>query len=452
MSINNTAKLVCETLQNSDFQGFLVGGSVRDMLLNMPVHDIDITTNAFPCEIKNCFRLFKQFNLGEKFGTITVIVNGEKVEITTFRTESQFTDKRNELNIGFVSNLEEDLKRRDLTVNALALNPCTGELIDLFGGKNDLENHIIRFVGIPEDRIREDPLRMLRAIRFSAKLNSVIESESFNAIRLNKKLIHRVAKERIMEELLKILSIKDCFFALENLLNTGLLNEIIPELARLENIKQPKKFHKFNVLHHSFMTVLNLPENNPILRLTGLLHDLGKTEARLSSPFFPNHELKGTEIFNAVAKRLKLSVKDTHKISFLIENHMIQFGFPNIQNNHNAQKRLLSKMGADIEFLGELFSLFRADKDATGKEDLRIEESTNAMQLKLNAILANKEPLQVKDLAIKGTDLINLGLPLDSTLSKTLKMLLDSVLNGETENTNEALLSKTKSLINSGAI
>lgn len=441
MMVNETAKLVCETLQNSHFKGFLVGGSVRDMLLNVPVHDIDITTDAKPCQIKSCFQFFKQFNLGEKFGTITVLFNNEKVEITTFRTESQFTDKRNELNVSFVTSLEEDLKRRDLTVNALALNPITGELIDFFGGKEDLENHIIRFVGIPEDRIREDPLRMLRAIRFSAKLNSVIEPVSFKAIRDNKELIHKVAKERITEELLKILSIKDCFFALENLLNTGLLNEILPELARLERIKQPKRFHKFNVLHHSFMTVLNLPENNSILRLAGLLHDLGKTEARLSSPFFPNHELEGAQIFNrTVTRRLKLSSDQTHKISFLIENHMIQFGFPNIQNNHSAQKRILSRMGENVKHLEDLFLLFNADKEATGKEDIRIEESTKAMHEKLRQILETKEALQVKDLNISGTDLISLGLPIDSTLSKTLKELLEKVLDNSIPNNKEALL------------
>jgi len=446
MMASNTVIKVCEQLNSVGFKGFLVGGSIRDILLNVPVHDIDITTDAKPCQIKSCFWLHKQFNLGEKFGTITVLFNGEKVEITTFRTESEFTSKRNELNVSFVTSLEEDLKRRDLTVNALALNPLTGELIDLFGGKNDLDNHIIRFVGNAEERIIEDPLRMLRAIRFASKLNSVIEPISFNAIKTHALLIRNVAFERIKEELFKILSIEDCSLSLLLLEKTGLLMAIIPELAKLSNVEQPKKFHKWNVLHHSFMTVLEIPANKPLLRFAGLLHDIGKTECRTCSPFFPSHEIKGIEIFKVISRRFKLSVEEEHFISFIISNHMIQFGFRNIENNKSAMKRLLSNMGENIRFLEDLFIMFEADKVGTGREDPETTERTKRVHIALNEILANKEPLQVKDLNINGKELLEINIPASKIMGDILNKLLEKVLDNSIPNDKEALLKEAKTL------
>jgi tRNA nucleotidyltransferase (CCA-adding enzyme) len=448
-----TAKAVCELLQKANYEAYLIGGSVRELLLNKIGTDIDICTNALPCRIKSVFWLFPVYNIGEKFGTITVLYNGEKVEITTYRSESQFTDKRNELNIKFESSLKEDLKRRDLTVNAMAFNPCTGELIDFFNGKEDLNNHIIRFVGEPTERIKEDPLRMLRAIRFSAKLNSVIEENSFNAIKQNANLIKNVAYERIKEELLKILSIKDCSFALEYLLKTGILEQILPELSKLERVPQPKKYHKFTVLYHMFNTVLYIPETKPLLRFVALIHDIGKTYMREHSPYFPNHELDGTKLFlNGIAQRFKFSVEETQYISFLMSYHMSQFGFKHVLNNKSAHKRYLSHMEENIKYLDDLFILFNADKEGTGREDDVVKFTTQETYKQLKEIIDNKEPLQIRDLNISGTDLINLGLPIDSTLSNTLKMLLDAVINGDIENTKEALTHKTQMLIQFGAI
>jgi tRNA nucleotidyltransferase/poly(A) polymerase len=452
MSLNKVTKEVTEMLNKAGFECFLVGGSVRDMLLNVSINDLDFTTSAKPNEIKESFKGFPVFALGEKFGTITVLFESEKVEITTFRSESNFTEKRNELNVQFETSLIKDLERRDFTINAIAFNAITGEFFDPFNGKVDLKNHVIRFVGNPIIRITEDPLRMLRAVRFADKLNSVIEAESFNAIKVHASLIKNVSFERIREELLKMLSLPDCSLSLELLHKTGLLKEIIPELASLEHVEQPKRFHKFKVMHHCFETANNLPNSDPFLRFVGLLHDIGKIKPRLSSPFFPNHEFESEKLFMVIAKRFKLSIDETHKGAFLIKNHMMQFGFPNIIGNKRAHKRILSKMGTNIEFLSDLFKLFNADKEATGKEDFKIEECTRIMKESFNEILTTKEPLNVKDLAIKGTDLINMGLPIDSTLSKTLNLLLDAVIEEKVSNDKLSLLKMVERLIKDGAI
>lgn len=448
------AKEICEILNKNGFESYLVGGCVRDMLLNVPINDLDLCTNAKPEQIKDIFNKlnFKLYTIGEKFGTIAILKDGYKIEITTYRSENNFTDKRNYFNVTFENSLKKDLERRDLTVNSMAFNPINNELIDLFNGKEDLNNHIIKFVGIPSERIKEDPLRMLRAIRFSGKLESFIEYESFKAIKENCSLINKVSNERIKEELLKILSIKDCFFALEYLKNTGILNEILPELSRLDKIKQPKKYHKFNVLYHMFQTVLFIPESKPLLRFCGLIHDIGKTECRINPPYFPQHEIKGERIFKVIAKRFKLSVNETQYISFLISYHMTQFNFPNIQNNTSAYKRYLSKMDDNIKYLDDLFILFKADKDATFIRDDRITIITNYTEKKLKEIINNKEALQIKDLNIKGTDLINLGLPINNTISITLNLLLDFVINGDLENNKEALINQVKAFINDKVI
>jgi tRNA nucleotidyltransferase (CCA-adding enzyme) len=446
-----TAKEICEILQKAKFKAYLVGGCVRDILLNLKPLDIDLTTDATPTEIKELFisKGFKVYAIGEKFGTIAILKDNEKIEITTFRSETDYSDNRHPLNVKFETDIKEDLKRRDLTINAMALNPCDNELIDLFNGKEDLNNHIIKAVGNPTERFKEDALRMLRAIRFSAKLNSIIEINTYNAIKQNSELIKNVAFERIKEELFKILSVKDCYFALDYMLTTGLLNAIIPELAKLKDIKQPRQYHKFNVLYHHFETVLHISEDKPLLRFCALIHDIGKTEMRLNSPYFPNHDIKGNELFlNAIAPRFKLSNEEVNYISFLISYHMTQFNFKNIVNNHSALKRYLSKMDDNIKYLDDLFILFNADKEGTGISDIKLTLTTKETYQKLNEILSNKEALQIRDLNIKGNDLISLGFPIDKTLGLTLKALLDSVINGEITNTKDNLLIKAKGILN----
>ena len=448
----NTAKEICELMHKNGFECFLVGGPVRDVLLGVKPSDLDLCSNAKPEQIKSLFDSlgFKLYTVGEKFGTIGILKDSQKIEITTYRSETDYKDFRHPEKVIFETNLNEDLKRRDLTINAMAFNPCNNQLIDLFNGKADLENHIIKAVGNPTERFKEDPLRMLRAIRFSAKFNAIIEPNTLNAIKENSELIKNVAFERIKEELLKILSVKDCYFALEYLLNTGLLNCILPELARLKDVKQPKQYHKFNVLYHMFETVLNIPENKPLLRLTALIHDIGKENMRLSSPYFPNHDLRGNELFiNFIAPRFKLSKDETEYISFLILNHMTQFNFKNIVNNKSALLRYLNKMGNNIKYLEDLFMLFNADKLSTGVYEEHIFIITKETERKLKELINNKEAFFIRDLNINGFDLLGLGIPQDKTLSIIQKELLNSVIEGTTPNEKEKLKEKALNLFQS---
>jgi tRNA nucleotidyltransferase (CCA-adding enzyme) len=427
------AKEICGILHNANYEAYLIGGNVRDILLNVKPSDIDLTTNATPQQIKELFQSqgFKLYTIGEKFGTIAILKDNEKIEITTYRSETEYKDFRHPLTVKFETEIKEDLKRRDFTINAMALNPCNNELIDLFNGKEDLENHIIRCVGNANERFKEDSLRMLRAIRFSAKLNSIIETNTYNAIKENAMLIKEVAYERVKDELLKILSVKDCYFALEYLLSTGILNAIIPELSILKDVKQPKQFHKYNVLYHMFETVMSIPENKPLLRFCALIHDIGKTEMRLCSPYFPNHETKGTELFlNVIAPKFKFSNEETNYISFLISWHMSQFNFKNIINNKSALKRYLHRMGDNIRYLDDLFILFKADKEGTGIRDECLTFTVNKTYENFKEIMNNKEAIQIRDLAINGNDLIDLGVPKNETIGLILKELIDAVIEG----------------------
>lgn len=271
---------LCTILKGGGKDCYIVGGAVRDKLLNKEPNDIDITTDATPEETK---RLFKSkgcsiYPLGEKFGTIAVRCDKSEdyVEVTTYREDGEYTDSRRPSEVKFVKDLEYDVKRRDFTVNALAYDPIENKLIDLVGGKKDLDRKIIRAIGNPDDRFNDDALRIIRGCRFKNKLGFEIEKETFESMRRNRKKVRDLSGERVRDELVKIMTYDKPSIGLNCLMDSGVMEEVLPELAVLKGIEQPKEFHKYDVYGHTLAVIENIPKTKPLERIAAVLHDTGK--------------------------------------------------------------------------------------------------------------------------------------------------------------------------------
>jgi tRNA nucleotidyltransferase (CCA-adding enzyme) len=443
MTIEN-AKIVCTALNKQGFDAFLVGGCVRDKLMGIEPHDFDLTTDATPEEMKNVFNSnkFKFATIGEKFGTIAVIFGKKQVESTTFRSEHGFTDGRHPDTVVFEKSLLADLSRRDFTINAMAMNPITGEIIDFFNGRNDIELKEIHAVGNPNERFNEDFLRMFRGCRFAGKLGFRIGDRTFNAIAKNAHKITEVSMERIKDEWFKLMECEFADMGVWELLDTGLLAEIEPELARLNDVPQPKEWHEFNVLEHNIRAMMQIPRTMPLLRFATLRHDIGKTHCRETSPHFPNHCSKGAEIFQTVADRLKMSNEERKFCSFIIGEHMKQF-HGQLEHTKGVRKWLASIEGNDFT---QLFHVWRADCIATGK-DITEDEIRIANVIKTITEVVNSKPaISIRDLAINGFDLMNLGIPKDESMGLTMKALMSKVIENPELNEKETLLSMAKEM------
>lgn len=451
---------------------FIVGGAVRDYYLGKESKDIDFATDATPEQVIKMFETenislneekFKVIPTGIKYGTVTIHLNGKNFEVTTFRSDDNYRDFRHPEKVKYSKSLEEDLSRRDFTFNAMAFNPIQMVIIDFYDGAEDLDLKTIRCVGIPHRRFKEDALRMLRACRFSAQLGFCIEKETLEAIRKNAHLIRNVSDERVRDELLKLLEGEYAYFGLEYMFKTGLMKFISPELNWLGDVNQPKKHHRYNVLYHSFQTVEFLPKKG-LLRLAGLFHDVGKITVKKTSPYFPNHEKLGLDIWEKVtSKRFKLSNEEIDYVSFLIENHMLQFQlhkWTSKSTNRWLSKQLnrkpftveyiskqLNRKYFTMEYIDDLINLFYADKYATGKEkskDSLINTYISMFKITIDELIEKQKAgigvLTVKDLKVNGYDLINVGIPSSPLMGMILNKLLDVVIEDKTKNVKETLL------------
>ena len=328
--ISNLRKIVPET--------YWVGGAVRNMVLGIDIVDIDIATAMRPNTVKK-FLLTKHlpvYAMGEKFGTIGTIVSGIHIEITTFRSESNYVDHRHPNTLLFIDGplaLSKDLGRRDFTINALAYDPVQKQITDLFDGLLDLQTKIIRFVGNPHERISEDPLRMIRAVRIATQLGFTIEKQATRAIKRNVKLIHTISRERIKQELDLIMKADQFVNGLMLLQSVDLMQELLPEFERLKKVKQSNNFHaEGDVLTHTLLVLDNLPNTNYLFRYAAMFHDIGKFGTakkiiRNSRPHisFIHHPQVGVDIFKNIAKRLAFSNQEKNYISHLILHHMDAF-------------------------------------------------------------------------------------------------------------------------------
>ena len=420
-------------LESAGFAAYAVGGCVRDACLGLQPHDYDLCTSAKPAQIKAIFADLPLVTAGEKHGTIGVVVEGNVVEITTFRTEGGYTDSRHPTWVEFLEDITGDLARRDLTVNAMAYSPTRG-FADPFGGREDLKNGILRAVGDPGTRFTEDALRILRAVRFSVRYDLRPEAETEAAMLRLAPLMEHLARERVFYELCKLLPAVTA----EDLLRWApILCQVMPELTPCIGFDQQNYHHLYDVFTHTAKAVETVPSALP-LRWAALLHDIGKpgcfTLDEKGVGHFYGHEKVSAEMASAILRRLKAPTALRQRVVFLIEKHMAP-----LEPDKKYLRRRLSRWGS--EAVGQLLALQSADRIATGTD---VDDPRFA---RIEAILAQIEAenacLTLKDLAIGGRELMALGYS-GPAIGQTLNRLLELVIDEQVENEKDALLQALK--------
>jgi len=432
IDIPASVQFILEKLNNAGFLAFVVGGCVRDSLLGIVPDDWDVCTSAEPHEIKAIF--CKTIDTGIKHGTVTVIANGETIEVTTFRKDGDYKDNRHPETVAFTPSLEEDLSRRDFTVNAMAYNDSTG-LVDLFGGAKDLNKKIIKCVGDPETRFTEDALRILRAVRFSAQKGFEIEENTLCAIRKLGALVKNLSVERIISEITKIL-VSDNADKIKLLYETGVLEHIMPEMCSCFETEQNIKWHIYDVGTHSLVAT-SFVSPKPYLRFAALMHDWGKPLCRGMNPdgsdHFRNHAKESVVLAEEFLTKYKFSNLDKDRILRLIKHHDRE-----IIPEKKYVRRALNIVGEDI-FL-DLLDLKRADCRAQNFEltmpRLKIYDEIEKLYFEIKE---DGEAFSIKDLAVNGKDLLELGFK-GKEIGEILNILLNHVLDSPCDNNKEFLI------------
>lgn len=428
-------KFIIDTLQKNGYEAYAVGGCVRDSILKKKPKDWDITTNAKPEEVINLFD--KVILTGLKHGTVTVLINKDGYEVTTYRTDGEYEDNRRPKEVKFVNSLKEDLARRDFTINAMAYNENDG-LVDYFNGIKDLNNKVITTVGDPKKRFDEDALRMLRAIRFSAQLNFKVDNNVLNVISILKDNIRNISKERIRDEFNKILINNPRKIQL--LKKCGVLEYIIPGISDLYNFDQNNPYHIYDLCSHTLVAT-EVVEPILHLRLTMLLHDFGKVKTKNTDEngisHFYAHAKDSLEMAENILKALKYDNDSINKVLILIQYHDCTL------KSKSSIKRMLSKIGEEL--LRDLIKVQWADVLAQNpvfakNRILNLVKVENELDL----ILAQNECFTLKDLKINGGDLINLGFNKGKEIGETLKYLLDIVIDNPKLNERDALVRLSK--------
>ncbi len=436
-TVNNVMLLpseigLCLSLLNQNgHSAYVVGGAVRDHLMGRQINDYDVCTDALPNEVEKIFSDYRVIETGIKHGTVTVLIDSSSVEITTFRTDGSYSDGRHPDSVDFTRDVVKDLSRRDFTVNAVAYSPIEG-FIDPFNGINDINSGVIRCVGDPIKRFSEDALRILRALRFSSTLGFEINAETSDAIFTLKNNLSLVSKERIRDEMKKLI----CGSGMSRVMcgYRDVMALIIPDISRTFDYNQNNPHHDFDLYTHIIKTVSNLP-SDPILRFSGLLHDIAKpiTESKDENGIshFYRHAHLSAEMAETILKDLRFSNVEIKRIVTLIRHHD---GV--IEETESAVSRKLSKIGKDLYF--DLLDLQRAD-NASQKHDASLRtEHNEALRRIANDILSKEPCLSLSDLALNGNDMIDIGYK-GKEIGKALTLLFNAVLNGEVKNTKEGL-------------
>ena len=427
-------------LQSAGFEAYAVGGCVRDSLLGKTPNDWDITTSAKPEDMKSVFADFHCIDTGIKHGTVTVVIDGEPLEITTFRLDGEYEDNRHPKSVTFTSNLGADLGRRDFTVNAMAYSKKTGT-VDLFGGQNDLKNKIIRCVGDPDRRFNEDALRILRALRFASALDFEIEEKTAQSLLKNCALLGNISEERIAKELLKLVCGKGAKRILTDF--APVLFEILPELQPMYKNSHDNPHHCYDIYEHTLIAVESI-DPEPTLRFAMLLHDCGKPAVKKFDEngvaHFYGHQRISAEISAQILARLKVSNKFRDEILFLVSNHDRW----ELYENTEKMPRYLSKFGLDGVM--NLLKVMRADVLAQSPEyRYRLDQIADAEETAKN-LAAQKPCLSLSELQINGRTLMDIGIPQGRKLGAVLAQLLDEVIDGVTKNTQEALTTRAREI------
>lgn len=438
------AKKVIDALKKSGFEAYAVGGSVRDLLMGRPTKRWDFTTNATPGEI---LKVFPDSFYDNAFGTVGTKMPDDVYEITTYRNEKGYSDHRHPDKISWGKTIEEDLSRRDFTINAIAFDGKT--IVDPFEGQQDIKNQLIRTVGNPDERFTEDALRLMRAIRIASELGFTIENETAAAIKKHASSLSKISKERIRDELFKLLSSPHAGDSILVLKNTGLLTFIIPEFEIAFDIpqKSPKRHHIYDVGTHSVMALKHCPSDDPLVRLATLLHDIGKPktfkkEASSGLITFYNHEVAGSRIVKTIAERLRLSRKDSEKLFTLVRWH--QFTVDERQTD-SALRRFIRRVGK--ENLEDMLALRIGDRLGGGARETswRLELFKNRLEE------VQKQPFTVADLKVNGHDVMKqFDIKPGPMVGKVLSQLFSDVEAGTLPNEREALLSHLSHTIRIG--
>lgn len=424
-------------LEERGFKAYIVGGCVRDSILNRIPKDWDITTNAKPEQVISMFN--KTIPTGLKHGTVTVMIDDIGYEVTTFRTEDDYSDGRHPNNVKFVNCIEEDLARRDFTMNAMAYNNKVG-LIDPFNGRDSIEGKYIKCVGNPYARFSEDALRMMRAIRFAAQLGFEIEQTTMCAIKGTCDRLKLVSIERFRDEFNKILLTDSDKIVTLN--QTGLLDYFMPEIFTMMGFNQNNQYHSLNLLEHTLLAT-KVVENKLHLKLAMLLYDIGKTNTETKDTngisHYYGHQKKSVEMADAILTRLKYDNSTKNKVLMLIEFHDC------IIESKKSIKKMVNRIGEEL--VRDLICIKWADITAQNPIYIkqRISSLVNTTNT-LNEILEQKECFLVKNLAVNGKDLLNLGIKQGESIGNILNELLEIVIDNESLNTKEYLISVVKNI------
>lgn len=430
MFLPESVLLCMGILERAGFEAYAVGGCVRDALLGLTPHDYDLCTNATPRETADLFADHTLVRAGEKHGTIGVVIEKEVIEITTFRTEGGYRDSRHPDWVRFVPRIEEDLARRDFTVNAMAYSPSRG-YIDPFGGQEDLQNRILRTVGDPEERFSEDALRILRGVRFAVRFGLQAEEKTMQAMKSLAHTMDKLAKERIFDELCKLLPLVNAKDLLDY---QKILTQVVPPLTPCVDFAQHNPHHRYDVYTHTAQVVAAMPQDLA-LRWAALLHDCGKPDTffldEAGRGHFHGHAKVSAALAEALLLELKAPTALREQVVFLIGHHMTV-----LAPDKRLLRRQLGKYGKQAFF--DLLTLQQADfgGKGTGEET----DQFQAVYTLAEEVLTEEACLTVKDLQINGKDLQDLGFAPGPKLGACLSCLLEQVQDEKIPNERQALL------------
>jgi len=439
MFLPDSVKSCIEKLEQAGFEAYAVGGCVRDSLLGLTPHDYDLCTNATPTETATLFDGYTLVRSGEKHGTIGVVVNKQVIEITTFRTEGGYQDSRHPNWVKFVSQVNEDLSRRDFTVNAIAYNPTRG-YIDPFGGETDLQNKILRTVGNPEKRFSEDALRILRGVRFGVRYGLTPENATLQAMKTLAPRMDKLARERVFDELCKLLPL----LTAQDLLDYApVLIQAVPPLAPCVGFLQHNPHHLYDVYTHTAQVVEATPADLTI-RWAALLHDCGKPACfhldEAGKGHFHGHAQVSAQIAESLLFELKAPTALREQVTFLISHHMTE-----LIPDKKLLRRWLGKYGQSSLF--KLLALQQADFGGKGYQ--KDTEPFRKISVLLEEILSEDACLTIRDLQVNGNDLLSLGFPAGPQIGTCLSHLLAQVQDECIPNEKQALLNTAKAFLRS---
>ncbi|MBU4541330.1 MAG: HD domain-containing protein [Acetobacterium sp.] len=439
LSLPKPVEKAFKRLESCGFCGYLVGGCVRDYLLNTPPTDFDMTTDATPAEMIACFAGYRVLETGIRHGTVTVIIDGMAIEMTTHRIEGDYSDSRHPDAVQFTRNLVDDLARRDFTINAIAYHPQKG-LIDHYGGVADIKKKIIRGVGDPHKRMTEDALRILRGLRFAAVLGFALEGQTQRAIRQNCGQLANISAERIAAELNKLICGKNVKAII--LEETAVLGVVIPELLPAKNFEQQSPYHCYDVLTHTAVAMETLAPL-PRLRWAMLFHDLGKpqtfTRDAAGVGHFKGHSKCSEVIARERLRALRISKVTIDQVGLLVKYHGVH-----IDVDKKSVKRWLNRLSEPL--FRDLIAIKRGDNLAKASKYHSRLESLQRLEALLDQVIAEKACFSLKDLAVNGHDLIGLGIKNGEEIGRILKLLLTGVIDEVYQNEKEVLIEKAKEL------